>query len=203
MPSHYPNQCQVIADLTPRNKLQWSFNQNTKLFIHENASENIVCEMAAIFLGFFHKTNQREVKPDISSIINVKLALWIYHTSAIYQSMMWHILILERDKYQLVIYLYIYTYILHIRVYVYQYMFKHIYPFYPRPILAFMYCHRLCLCVCQCVCVSLYVNHFACPRDNWWPVQARIPKFGPKMQKTLVKVPIVLGAIDLDLHGQI
>ena len=23
-------------------------NQNTKLFIHENASENIVCEMAAI-----------------------------------------------------------------------------------------------------------------------------------------------------------
>ena len=25
-----------------------SFNQNTKLFIHENASENIACEMAAI-----------------------------------------------------------------------------------------------------------------------------------------------------------
>ena len=31
-----------------RNKLQWNFNQNIKLFIHENASENIVCEMAAI-----------------------------------------------------------------------------------------------------------------------------------------------------------
>ena len=25
-----------------------TFNQNTKLFIHENASENVVCEMAAI-----------------------------------------------------------------------------------------------------------------------------------------------------------
>ena len=30
------------------NKLKWHFNQNIKLFIHENASENIVCEMAAI-----------------------------------------------------------------------------------------------------------------------------------------------------------
>ena len=30
------------------NKLQWNFNQNTKLFIHENASEKIVCEMVAI-----------------------------------------------------------------------------------------------------------------------------------------------------------
>ena len=33
---------------TLRNKLQWNFNQNAKLFIHENASENIVCETAAI-----------------------------------------------------------------------------------------------------------------------------------------------------------
>ena len=30
------------------NKFQWSFNQNTKFFIHENASEDIICEMAAI-----------------------------------------------------------------------------------------------------------------------------------------------------------
>ena len=28
--------------------LQWNFYQNTKLFIHENASENIICEMEAI-----------------------------------------------------------------------------------------------------------------------------------------------------------
>ena len=31
--------------------LQWNFNQNTKTFIQENASENIVCEMAAILSG--------------------------------------------------------------------------------------------------------------------------------------------------------
>ena len=42
------NQCWAIINWTPRNKLQWNFNQNTKLFIHENACENIVCEMAAI-----------------------------------------------------------------------------------------------------------------------------------------------------------
>ena len=30
-------------------KLQWNSNQNTKLLTHENASEEIVCEMAAIF----------------------------------------------------------------------------------------------------------------------------------------------------------
>ena len=47
-PSHYLNQHWVIVNLTPRNKLQWNFNQNTKLFIHENASKNIVCKMAAI-----------------------------------------------------------------------------------------------------------------------------------------------------------
>ena len=47
-PSHYLNQCWIIVNWTLRNKLKRNFNQNTKLFIHENASENIVCEMAAI-----------------------------------------------------------------------------------------------------------------------------------------------------------
>ena len=67
---------------------------------------------------------------------------------------------------------------------------RHQYIFYPRPVLAFGYCRclRLCVCVCPSVCQSL-----ACQRDNSGPVQARIAKFGPKMQKTLVKVPIVLG----------
>ena len=51
-----------------------------------------------------------------------------------------------------------------------------------------------CVCVCVCVCVCPYVcQSLACPRDNSGPVQTRIAKFGPKMQKTLVKVPIVLG----------
>ena len=47
-PSHFLNQCCVIINWTLGNKLQWIFNQNTKIFIHENASENIVCELAAI-----------------------------------------------------------------------------------------------------------------------------------------------------------
>ena len=65
--------------------------------------------------------------------------------------------------------------------------------FYPRPdwpscIVIACVCVCVRVCVCQSVCQSL-----ACPRDNLGPVQARITKFGPKMQKTLVKVPIVLG----------
>ena len=46
-PSHYLNQCEVIANWTLRNKLL----QNTKLFIHKNAYNGIVCEMAAILSG--------------------------------------------------------------------------------------------------------------------------------------------------------
>ena len=46
-------------------------------------------------------------------------------------------------------------------------------------------------CVCVCVCLSV-CQSLACPRNNSGPVQARIAKFGPKIQKTLVKVPIVL-----------
>ena len=49
-----------------------------------------------------------------------------------------------------------------------------------------------CICVCPCVCVSL-CQSLACPCDNSGPVQARIAKFWPKMQKTLVKVPIAFG----------
>ena len=61
--------------------------------------------------------------------------------------------------------------------------------YYPRPVLAFGYCCclRLCVSVCLSVCQSL-----ACPHNNSGPVQARITKFGPKMQKILIMVPIVL-----------
>ena len=47
-PSHYLNQYRVIVNWTLRNKLQWNVNHNTKLFVHNNASEIIACEMAAI-----------------------------------------------------------------------------------------------------------------------------------------------------------
>ena len=47
-PSHYLNQFWILVNWTLRNKLRWNFNQNTKLYIHENASENIVCETSTI-----------------------------------------------------------------------------------------------------------------------------------------------------------
>ena len=47
-PSYYLNQGWIIGNWTPRNKFQWNFNQNRKLFIHENASENIVCKKVPI-----------------------------------------------------------------------------------------------------------------------------------------------------------
>ena len=47
-PSYYLKQCWVIVNWTLINKHQWNCYRNTKLFIHKNASENIICKMAAI-----------------------------------------------------------------------------------------------------------------------------------------------------------
>ena len=47
-PSHYLNQWWNIVNSTLRNKLQWSFNRNSNIFIQENALEDVVCEMASI-----------------------------------------------------------------------------------------------------------------------------------------------------------
>ena len=47
-------------------------------------------------------------------------------------------------------------------------------------------------CVCVYVCVCLCVRQsWACPSDNSSTVQARITKFGPEKQNTLVKIPVV------------
>ena len=48
-PSHYLNQYCNIVNWTLRIKLQWNFNQNSYILIQENAFENVVCEIAAIF----------------------------------------------------------------------------------------------------------------------------------------------------------
>ena len=50
-PSHYLKQCWVIVNWTLKNNLQCNLNQNTKFFIHENASKNVVHEKAAILSG--------------------------------------------------------------------------------------------------------------------------------------------------------
>ena len=47
-PNYYLHQRWVIVSWTLRKKLQWNFNQTTTIFILENWSENIVCEMVAI-----------------------------------------------------------------------------------------------------------------------------------------------------------
>ena len=39
----------ILAIWTMRNKLQWNFNNNSHIFIQENAFENVICEMASIF----------------------------------------------------------------------------------------------------------------------------------------------------------
>ena len=64
------------------------------------------------------------------------------------------------------------------------------------------YCHCLHLSVHVCVCPRVR-QPWACLRDNLWLIQARITKFGPEVQKTLVKISIVLGAIILDIQSQI
>ena len=47
-------------------------------------------------------------------------------------------------------------------------------------------------CVCGSVITCVYQSR-ACPHNNSSPVQARINKFGPDVQNTLIKVPIVFG----------
>ena len=37
-----------IVNWTLGNKLQWNLNRNSNIFIHDNALEHVVCEMAAI-----------------------------------------------------------------------------------------------------------------------------------------------------------
>ena len=49
VPSHYLNQWWNIVNWTVGNKCQRNLNQNLYIFSQENAFENVVCEMAAIF----------------------------------------------------------------------------------------------------------------------------------------------------------
>ena len=51
-----------------------------------------------------------------------------------------------------------------------------------------------CVCLCVCVCVYVCVRQSSgCPDDNLSPAQATITKFGPEVQNTLIKIPIVFG----------
>ena len=48
MQSHCLNQCWNIVNWTLTNKLQWNLNQNSCIFIQENAFENVVWTIVAI-----------------------------------------------------------------------------------------------------------------------------------------------------------
>ena len=48
---HYNEHVPFFVNWNLMNKLQWNCYEEKKLFIHENASENIICEMAAILFG--------------------------------------------------------------------------------------------------------------------------------------------------------
>ena len=90
--SQYLNLCCVDVNWTLKNKLQWNYNQNTKLFIHENAFETILCEMAAIlprerwvkgFQCWQVRTNLNQVLPvfrltqmSYMSVLTCWLCMW-------------------------------------------------------------------------------------------------------------------------------
>ena len=63
--------------------------------------------------------------------------------------------------------------------------------FQPRPVLASGY--RRCLRLPVRPSVRQSIRHQVCPRDNSSLIQARITKFGPEVQNTLLKVRIVFG----------
>ena len=60
-------QCWGIANWTLKNKLQWNSNQNTYVFIQENAFENFVWEMAAILS-----------RPQCVKLMGDVLRIWFY-----------------------------------------------------------------------------------------------------------------------------
>ena len=77
------DQCWVIVILILRNKLQWNFNQNTELFIHQYASENTVREMAAIL------SRGRCVSSNgIVTSFQVDIS-WLGHTTFLYHCKLW------------------------------------------------------------------------------------------------------------------
>ena len=69
--------------------------------------------------------------------------------------------------------------------------------FYLKLVLVCGYCHCLPLSVWVPVSPSvhqsfhLFIHHEVSVRDNSWPVQARINKFRPQVQKKQVKIPVV------------
>ena len=77
--------------------------------------------------------------------------------------------------------------------------------FYPRPVLAFGYCHRLRLCVRPCVRVSVCVciNHLLVRTITHQPFTLESPNLDESRKTPWSRCLLFLGVIDLDLQGQI
>ena len=50
-PSHHLNQCWNIVNSTPRNTFQWNFISHSKVFIQENAFENVIGKYRPFHFG--------------------------------------------------------------------------------------------------------------------------------------------------------
>ena len=74
-------------------------------------------------------------------------------------------------------------------------------PFYPRPVLAFGYCH--CLRVCVCVRVRVSVNHEFVRAITHQPFKLGSPKLDQICKRPWLRAPLFCGMIDHDLRGQI
>ena len=69
-------QCWNILYWTLRNKLQGKFNWNSNIFIHENAIESVVCEMAAILSRPQCVNNQRNFRNHVCHCIQYCDCWW-------------------------------------------------------------------------------------------------------------------------------
>ena len=74
---------------------------------------------------------------------------------------------------------------------------------YPRPVLAFGYCHCLRLWVCVSVCVCLCINHELVRPITHGPFKLGSPNLNQICKTPWSRSLLFLGMIDLDLQGQI
>ena len=70
-PSHYLNQWQNIVNWTLKNKIQWNFNRNSYIFIHENAFENMSGKWQPFCLGL-----------NVLTDVNIFLKTWFSYDRA-------------------------------------------------------------------------------------------------------------------------
>ena len=81
MPSHYLKQCWYFVNWILRSKLHWNFNQNTNLFIHENAfkissaERRPFCPGGTELTGTDYKTATKQSIANLVDIMRVTLCL--------------------------------------------------------------------------------------------------------------------------------